>query len=356
MLTTGKKCLLVIVLIFLKIILKIEITCRQCIKGITTLIKYMKTFLFNKKIKPIKEKDLYNFYHRWRLRSWIPIEKLNWYYLSSNENACYLLDLNLENKKISWNLISSNPSAMNIIEKNMDKINWSFLSKNPNGVHLLKKNLNNIHWNYATSNTNTELIKMLENYIISLQKPKNIYNFSLLNYVIELDSILCGRRWDVLDMIAWYNISSNPSAIDLLTKYPEKIDLHSLSRNPSAIHLLEKNMDKIDWSYLSVNPNSIHLLEKNMKKINWFWLSHNPSGIHILEKNQDKIDWDALSQNPSAIHLLEKNQDKIYWNSLSQNPSIFELDYDFFHKRMNIIRNELMRKTWHIDRYLDWCM
>jgi len=69
-----------------------------------------------------------------------------------------------------------------------------------------------------------------------------------------------------------------------------------------------------------------------------------------------EIDWALLSENPSAIHILEKNQDKINWRFLSGNPEIFELDYDFFHQRMNIIRKELIEKTWHPDRFEKWCM
>ncbi len=44
------------------------------------------------------------------------------------------------------------------------------------------------------------------------------------------------------------------------------------------------------------------------------------------------------------------------WFYFSSNPSIFELDYDFFDRRMNIIRQELMEKTWHPDRFRDWCL
>jgi len=54
-----------------------------------------------------------------------------------------------------------------------------------------------------------------------------------------------------------------------------------LSTNPNAIHLLEKNPDKIDWYMLSSNPNAIPLLEKNPDKIDWKWLSLNPSIFKI---------------------------------------------------------------------------
>ena len=58
----------------------------------------------------------------------------------------------------------------------------------------------------------------------------------------------------------------------------------------------------------------------------------------------------------NIIELLEKNQDKIDWGHFSSNPAIFELDYDFFVKRMDIIREELMEKTWHPSRFQKWCL
>ncbi len=84
-----------------------------------------------------------------------------------------------------------------------------------------------------------------------------------------------------------------------------------------------------------------------IKKLNWFFLSGNPSAIHFLEANTAEIHWRNLCSNPLAIHLLEANPDKICWENLSQNPSIFELDYGFLRKRMNIIRNELIEKILH---------
>ena len=35
-------------------------------------------------------------------------------------------------------------------------------------------------------------------------------------------------------------------------------------------------LEKLDWDGLSSNPDAIHLLEKNPDKIDWYWLSMNP--------------------------------------------------------------------------------
>jgi len=44
------------------------------------------------------------------------------------------------------------------------------------------------------------------------------------------------------------------------------------------------------------------------------------------------------------------NIDKIDWIEISANPAIFELDYNFLKKRMDIIREELMIKVMHPNR------
>jgi len=55
--------------------------------------------------------------------------------------------------------------------------------------------------------------------------------------------------------------------------------------------------------------------------------------------------------------LLEKNHEKINWYWLSRNPSIFEEDYQALSKeRTEVLREELMEKTWHPARFRSWCL
>ena len=93
-------------------------------------------------------------------------------------------------------------------------------------------------------------------------------------------------------------------------------------------------------------------------KINWSYLSKNVEAISLLKRNMDKICWINFcsNTNPEIIHILEENQHRIVWYKLSENPIIFELNYDFFVQRMNVIRQELMEKTWNIQRYQHWCL
>ena len=91
-------------------------------------------------------------------------------------------------------------------------------------------------------------------------------------------------------------------------------------------------------------------------KVSWFLLSRNAKAIHLLEKNLDKVDWFYLSRSPIAIHLFEQNQDKIDWQVVSGNLNIFCCDYDYYKKRMDIHREELMKKVFHprrLSHYLE---
>ena len=97
---------------------------------------------------------------------------------------------------------------------------------------------------------------------------------------------------------------------------------------------------------LSINPAAIHLLEANQHLINWRMLSKNPAAIHLLEANQHLIDWIVLAENPAGIRLFEKNLDKI-GITLYKNPSIFVYDYDKMKQRMDIFREDLMKKIFH---------
>jgi uncharacterized protein YicC (UPF0701 family) len=51
-----------------------------------------------------------------------------------NENAINILEKNLD--KVNWNCLSHNKNAINILEKNLDKVNWNSLSENRNIFEL----------------------------------------------------------------------------------------------------------------------------------------------------------------------------------------------------------------------------
>ena len=71
-----------------------------------------------------------------------------------------ILENNLD--KVSWYWLSSNPNAIHLLEKNLDKVDWSELSLNPNAMHILEKNLDKIDW--ARLSTNPGIFKPTINY------------------------------------------------------------------------------------------------------------------------------------------------------------------------------------------------
>ena len=80
-----------------------------------------------------------------KLRDWIDINKIDWDYLSVNQNAIELLK---ENKnKINWDLLSKNPNAIELLKENKNKISWYNLSNNPNiftyDYKLMKEKMKN---------------------------------------------------------------------------------------------------------------------------------------------------------------------------------------------------------------------
>ena len=224
------------------------------------------------------------------LKDWIPLEKLNWTYLSINPNAIELLKENPD--EIYWDWLSGNPNAMELLKENPTKIDWDYLSSNPNAIDILKANPDKIDWGYLSKNSNA----------IDLIKDK--------------------INEDDYEKINWYFLSENPNAIELLKAYPEEIDWGMLSGNPNAIELLKAYRDNINWEYLSKNPNAINMLKANPTKINWRYLSlnKNKEAIELLKANPENIDWNWLSENPNAMELLKANPKKINWGEVIIKP------------------------------------
>lgn len=314
----------------------------------------------------------------YKLRDWIPLDKLDWSGLSQNPSPGAIELLQQNQNRIDWNNITynTNPDAMKIIEKNINKIsNERFglenLSQNPNAASFLEKNPKYINWQGLSSNPSPIAIKLLEqnkdkihpHLLASNTNPKAMpllekvedineifHNFIFKKLVKNPNAIYFFKKYtDKLNQSQLYDILVNPGAIDfILENYPDKLNLylHRLSSNPSptAIELLEKNPDKIDWEHLAMNksPDAIKLLEKYPDKLRtrvgmfgWPYLSRNPNAVNLLENNVDKIMWEQLlkNPNPSALSLIEKHPEYVdiekldrlhLWEDLSANPAIFQ--------------------------------
>lgn len=82
----------------------------------------------------------------YKLRDWIPLDKLEVRHLCSNPNAISLLDEHWPNiqDKVDWFDLCSNPNAIPLLEKHwpdiQDKIDWEGICCNPNTIHLIEAN------------------------------------------------------------------------------------------------------------------------------------------------------------------------------------------------------------------------
>jgi hypothetical protein len=323
-----------------------------------------------------------------------------WMYLSANQYAIHILEDNYD--KINWKSLSSNCNAIHLLEEYIDydaveewisenwgrmgprgepdytySLCWHGLSGNSNATKFLENNPDKINWDYVS--WQSDAISLLENNVDKINWEMLSYNDKTKHLIEDnIDKI-------PLDTIEDY--SYNYLAMPFLEKYPEKINWQGLSKNKNAVHLLEQNPEKIDWDQLSLNENAIHLLEQNPDKINWSNLSYNKKAIHMLEKNPNKIDWYELSFNENAIHLLAKNHNKINWDNLHANDNvvclldnishlitdlhthtkysefwvnmiqynnIFEYDYDYMKKKMDYIREDLMKVALHPNKISYW--
>ena len=239
-------------------------------------------------------------YHRRNLGLPIYIE---WRSLSSNPHPL-AVDLLMENpNKICWYLLSANPSkkAVDFLYNNYpDKIDWRFMSSNPYAIDIILEKKEKICWPQLCRNTDPKAIELLEKnldkvdwYILSNNRSKEAMDLLYKN-ISKLDS--------------WFKISSNPCAMEILLKYPNRINWDELSSNPHpiAMEMLINNWDKINWCYLSSNTNAtaIKMLLDNPSRINWYWFSSNPGAIDYLERNinHPELDYSALLCNPALCY------------------------------------------------------
>ena len=132
----------------------------------------------------------------YKLRDWIPIEKLKWQELSRNPNAIHLLEKNLDKLHNYWSGLSLNPNAIHILEKNIHHIDWTCLSLNPNSIPIFRKNIDKIHWFSISANPSIFIYDypgmqrhFYETYgkelIETMHHPKNFEKFGKHEWYLE---------------------------------------------------------------------------------------------------------------------------------------------------------------------------
>lgn len=310
---------------------------------------------------------LYSVNYIYKLRSFVPQECLEYLRLSreERENSNKVED----EDQLNCEMLLTNPRAGRYIEMYLENME-SFPECDLLPIdHFFQYSQSYFHFDWSC------IVECLtsSNEDIWSKMCRNPY------FVFILELYLQNKDYETYDWtkcrIDWSSLCQNPEAIHLIERYMDheiiapEIDWENLSSNPNAMRIIEKNMDKVNWKFLSRNPSAIRILLENQDKIDWKYFNMNPhpKAIEFLEKNPSRIRWQNLSANPSAITLLKNNIHRIDPNYLSHNPNfwmcyehvaddfqwyyafanegIFEIDYEFLRRRMNIIRDELMRKT-----------
>jgi hypothetical protein len=201
-----------------------------------------------------------------------------------NPRAIHLLEMieQRDRNLLDFEILINNPYAVDIIERNMDKIvddsQWEEMSFNENAVHLMRKNMDKIHWKSMSQNPSNDALKLL------------------LENVDKID-------WNM------FNLNHNPNAIEFLRKHP----------------------DKINYSYLCENPVGIELYEEYVKshdcKLAWNWtaLASNTS-IFILDTDAMKSQINLIDENKGKSFVQELME--ITWHPLRVMRYLNEYNYD----------------------------
>ncbi len=359
-------------------------------------------------------KDLFNYEHRWKLKDWME-GKIDFQSLGFNCRGHYLIECNPE--KSEWRYLSQHQDALYLLEKNPDKIGWYslvnyewayFLSKKYPAKYdskflnkslysfsyaikyiedKIKYNIEEVHWENVSRNSATI-------HILKEHKDKIVWSYLAMNsnpevtdlIKDEIENILNNPKDDKYRMF-WYCFvgnDRNPRAKEIFLEYIDRIKDPNMKRiverkDKEFLPYFEKKikehienkginvMDTNDFDLmrLSSNPVAVDLLLKYKQIINWnyFSLNPNPKAIEYLKNNPEKINWSFFVENRSN-EAMEYVKEKVLNNelpnssfkALSCNPYIFELDYEFFYNRINIIRKELLEKTWHPNRFIKWCL
>lgn len=247
--------------------------------------------------------------------------------------------------------INRNINAIQYLEQHPNLVKIKILVQNPN-FELLPEH---IHISNLTLdillNPGPQINKLVPYLTIS---DYNIYYFCKNPHCMHIVNSYTPITKNIIQLLC-----CNVNAVDLLEQHIEWIDWDYLCLNesPKAIELIMRFPEKINWLSLSANPSAIKILEDNPDKIDYWGLSWNYNAIHLIEKYPKKINWMGLSANKNAMHILEKNCSQIEWHQFSGNPSIFDYNYqELSIRRTEIILEELMAKSLHPSKIEYWLM
>ena len=234
--------------------------------------------------------------------------------------------------------------------------------------------------------------------------PHDVHDKIVEHYKTLLPSKYVLRDWVPREKLDWYTLSGNPCASELLMEQADyentlteeeynmlikekKISwMRVCCINGEAIDILKKYPSKIQWAYLSNNKkqqavdmikerieyekiNVPEYYEENRVCINNFSDNENPQIIEIIKERieyekglseedydmleeTDVIDWCCLTVNPSAIDILKANPKKIIWSLLANNTN--PLAIDLLRERA-VLENNMSNKDYKkLGDQIDW--
>jgi hypothetical protein len=275
--------------------------------------------------------------------------KWNFNKLSKNKNfRLYWLDL-YPYKVWDWSfLLKTKNITMNILKK-LELKNWneSSLEKNPNFnfnwyLEFPSKNWSSLY--YLSSKMDIP-IDYLHNNLDKKWNFRHILLYKKLdfNLIMGIKTIL-----NMSDKYFWFLVSNNKYFDFNWLKYYE-----------------------IEWDFYNGISNLLHLtiniIEKyKNKKWNIYKIINNSNIViqdfSILMNLFPQLSISNFSENPNiTIQFIENNIDKIDFNLLSKNKfnGLYYINRTNIFKKKKLLKiyeKELIEKTWHPSRFLNWCL
>ena len=176
------------------------------------------------------------------------------------------------------------------------------------------------------------------------------------------------KNWD------WYFISQNPNiTMEMIEAHFDKPwEWEYVSSNQNlTMDFVEAHLDESwNWCAISRNPNLTMKFIKAHPELpwNWYGISCNPNiTMNFIESHPDKNwDWCKICCNPNiTMDFIERNMGFINWFYLSMNKFGWKQENTLQYykqrktqtiKQTKLIKEELIAKTWHPDRFMEWCV
>ena len=200
------------------------------------------------------------------------LKLIDWYYLSENPAAIEILGKN--QKKIMWKNLSKNPKAEKLLRKNIKNADPKNVSATPELRKLLDDYPNLI--SFETIFSNSAAIDIInKNWDKVIDKCGYSKNPALADFLVKNPRKIC-----------YTCISENPNP-KILKTYIDNFVIcpDEISANPASVGFLKTHIHDINWEELSKNPAAGELLKQNPKKLYYKFLSSNPA---IIENDPEK--------------------------------------------------------------------